>query len=174
MRRIVITGAPGTGKTVLVASLACFGVTVGEPARELIAEHHAATGKPSFDGAPEMFVDLLVERSIEKFDSVPEARNVIYDRGLPDCVAYARVSGVNPDRALAAAVARRYPNPVVVAPPWEEIYTTDDMRRATFEQVAAFHSVLLGAYDELGYELVELPKSSIKERRQFIVDLLGL
>lgn len=174
MRRHVITGAPGTGKTALIASLAGLGTTVGEPARELISEHRAATGEPSLDHAPEMFVRLLVERSIEKFDNAPGTGIVIYDRGLPDCVAYARELGVSPDRAVAAARTRRYADPVVVAPPWEDIYTTDDMRRATFDQVVAFHTSILTAYDELGYQVVELPRSSLETRAVLVMDLFNL
>ncbi len=174
MPRYVITGAPGTGKTALVTALTGRGTAVGEPARELIAEHRAATGAASLDHAPERFVDLLIARSIEKYEGVADDGVVFYDRGLPDCVAYAGIFGLNATGALEAAATRRYAEPVIMAPPWEDIYTTDDMRKATFDQVVAFHSVLVSAYDELGYELVELPEASIADRKQFVVDLLGL
>jgi predicted ATPase len=81
---------------------------------------------------------------------------------------------VSPAKALAAAVTRRYSNPVLVAPPWEDIYRPDEMRRATFELVGAFHQSLLAAYDELAYEIVELPKTPIEVRRQFVTELLEL
>jgi predicted ATPase len=103
MRRYVITGAPGTGKTTLVESLAHAGTIVGEPARELIAEHREATGVRSLDGSPELFVERLIARSIEKFDAAVDLEVAIYDRGLPDCVAYARGFNVGPGPALAAA-----------------------------------------------------------------------
>jgi predicted ATPase len=172
MRRCVITGAPGTGKTTLVRSLAQIGPIVGEPARELIAEHRDTTGERSLDGSPGFFIERLVARSIEKFDGAPDAEFVIYDRGLPDCVAYARVFGVDPGPALIAAAARRYSNPVFIAPPWEEIYSVDDMRRASFDQISAFHDELVTAYASLGYELVELAKASVIERVHIVMTLL--
>ena len=46
MPRYVITGGLGTGKTSVLAVLRHQFETIAEPARELIAEHRAATGKP--------------------------------------------------------------------------------------------------------------------------------
>jgi len=172
LQRCVLTGAPGTGKTVLAAAIAHIGVIVGEPARELIAEHREATGEQSLDGSPGLLVERLVARSIEKYDAAPQEGIVIYDRGLPDCVAYARAYGVDPTAPLAAAAERRYNGPVFIAPPWEEIYSVDDMRRATFEQVTAFHDELVTAYHDLGYDLVHLPKAPVAERAQLVRSLL--
>ncbi len=172
MLRYVITGAPGTGKTTLVESLAHVGEIVGEPARELIAEHRAATGEPSLDGSPEQFVERLISRSIEKFDAARDADVAIYDRGLPDCVAYANGFDVDTAAAFTAAAGRRYSDPVFVVPPWEAIYTVDDMRRATFAQVTAFHDELVATCEAFGYELVELPMASVAYRVQVVTRFL--
>ena len=174
MRRHVITGAPGTGKSALVTALASRSVAVvGEPARELIAEHRAATNGASLDHEPELFVARLIDRSIETYDAAAGDLTV-YDRGLPDCVAYAMVYGLDTDRAVAAAQTRRYADPVLIAPPWEAIYHTDDMRRATFPQVEAFHEAIVEAYQSLGYRIVELPRMPLAERTQHVADILGI
>jgi predicted ATPase len=172
VRRYVITGAPGTGKTALVESLAHVGTVIGEPARELIAEHREATGEPSLDGSPGLFVERLILRSIEKFDAAPDSEAIIYDRGLPDCVAYAQLFGVDSGPAIAAASVRRYSDPVFVAPPWESIYSVDDMRRASFDQITVFHNELVAAYQTLGYQLLELPKATVAERVQIVTRFL--
>lgn len=172
MPRFIVTGAPGTGKTALTAALAGRFVTVAEPAREVIAEHRAATGEVTLDGRPDLFVELLVERSKEKFHSSDEDTTTIFDRGLPDCVAYALAGGVDPGPALEVARRFRYEEPVFVTAPWAEIYTTDDLRRATFEQVEAFHASLLWAYRELAYELVEVPRASVEVRAAFVGEWL--
>lgn len=172
MRRFVITGAPGTGKTALVESLAHVGTIVGEPARELIAEHRQATGEPSLDGSPQLFVERLIARSIEKYDAAPRVEPVIYDRGLPDCVAYAQMFSLDPGPAVAAAGTRRYSNPVFVAPPWEAIYSVDEMRRATFQQIRLFHEALVAAYKAFGYELLELPQGTVGDRVQVVTACL--
>ena len=92
----------------------------------------------------------------------------VFDRGLPDCVTYAAVYRIDTQPAIDAATANRYQNPVFVAPPWKEIYTTDEMRKATFAQAESFYSEMISAYDRLGYELTELPKASVEERVAFI------
>jgi predicted ATPase len=172
VRRYVITGAPGTGKTALVESLAHVTTVGGEPARELIVEHREATGEPSLDGSPEVFVERLILRSIEKFDAATDSKATFYDRGLPDCVAYARVFGVDAGPAIAASSVRRYTDPVFVAPPWESIYSVDDMRRASFAQIVVFHNELVAAYHALGYKLLELPKTTVTERVRFVTRFL--
>jgi hypothetical protein len=50
----------------------------------LAAEHQAATGEPSLDHRPALFVDRLLARSIETFDRPPASDIVFYDPGLPD------------------------------------------------------------------------------------------
>lgn len=168
MPRYVITGGLGAGKTSVVALLQTEIETMPEPARQLIAEHLAATGEPTLDHRPQLFVDRLISRSLQTYRSASETAVTVFDRGLPDCVAYAAVCGVDAQPAMEAAAANRYHDPVFVAPPWEDIYTNDDMRRATFAQAEAFYREVVSAYDRLGYELVELPKASVEDRAAFI------
>lgn len=172
--RIVITGAPGTGKTTLVSALTYLGGVVPEPARALIAEHRRSAGEHSLDHRPALFIERLIERSIVAFDEVPESGELFYDRGLPDCIAYADVLAVDTATARHAARKRRYSDPVFVCPPWRDIYVTDDMRRATFEQVEAFHVSLVEGYESLGYRLQEVPRASVPERVAFVESTLDL
>jgi predicted ATPase len=72
--------------------------------------------------------------------------------------------------ALDAASRYRYENPVFVASPWEEIYSTDYIRRATFAEAETFHSYAVEAYARLRYQIIELPKTSVDERTAFIID----
>ncbi len=171
--RYVITGGLGVGKTVTIALLSDRFETVAEPARELIAEHHAGTGEDTIDHRPGLFVERLIARSIEKYLSATEAAVTIFDRGLPDCVAYALALGIDPEPALEVAATYRYATPVFLAPPWEEIYTTDAMRRATFAQAEAFHDHVISTYGRLGYETIELPKASAEERAAFVASTLA-
>ena len=168
MSRYVITGGLGTGKTSVISVLERTVETVPEPARELIAEHRALTGEATLDHRPDLFVERLISRSLEKYRSASEATVTVFDRGLPDCLAYAAVCGVGTQPAMEAAAAYRYQNPVFVAPPWKEIYTTDDMRKATPAQAASFYAAVISAYDRLGYDMIELPKASAEERAAFI------
>lgn len=167
--RYVLTGAPGTGKTAVVAALSGVVATVLEPARLVIAEHAAATGEPTLDGRPELFVERLIDRSLSDFDAVPDGRATLFDRGAPDCAAYAAAFGLDPEPVLERVAAARYDTPVFVAPPWEAIYTTDELRHATFDQVVAFDAHVRWAYERLEYETIDLPRASPEDRATFIV-----
>ncbi|HSJ71178.1 MAG TPA: AAA family ATPase [Acidimicrobiia bacterium] len=170
MARYVITGGLGVGKTSVLSLLEPRYTTVAEPARNLIAEHRQATGEASLDHRPELFVDLLIARSIEHYGAASPTAVTVFDRGVPDCIAYAMAYEVAIGPALHAASRYRYESPVFVASPWEEIYSTDEVRRATFAQAEAFHTYAVEAYGSLGYHMIELPRTSVEARAAFIID----
>lgn len=172
MPRFLLTGAPGTGKTTLLSLLGGHYATVPEPAREVIAEHISVTGEKTLDEKPELFVQRLIARSIRNYEMASGSDVTIFDRGLPDCVAYAEVFGLEPEPVMKLVSRYRYEEPVFMTRPWREIYTTDELRRATFEQVEAFHASLVDVYDRLGYDIVEVPKVSPAERASFIRERL--
>ncbi len=168
MPRYVITGGLGTGKTSVISVLKRTMETMPEPARELIAEDGIAPGERTLDRRPELFIERLVTRSVENYQSAPEAAVTVFDRGLPDCIAYAASYGIDPQPAIRVAAAYRYETPVFVAPPWREIYETDDLRQATYRQAQAFYSEVISAYERFGYHMIELPRTSVEERATFI------
>ncbi len=64
----IVTGAPGTGKTSLLDNLIDVPIdAVGEPARELIAEHRRPGHRGGWEGSAQGFQDRLLELSIEKY-----------------------------------------------------------------------------------------------------------
>ncbi len=157
-RRIILTGAPGTGKTAVLAAVDL--PQAGEPARELLAEH------PGVRFGHEEFVARLLERSIRKWQDA--AGTVVFDRGVPDCGAYARYLGVDATAADAAARRYSYEPEVLLLEPWEEIYTTDAERTMTFEMTVRFHEAVEQAFAAAGYTLVPVPQISIAERAAFV------
>jgi len=166
MPRFVLTGAPGTGKTTVLTLLSRSYATVPEPAREVISEHTASTGERTLDDRPALFVEKLVERSMRDHEAASDTGVTIFDRGLPDCAAYAVVFGL--DAGPVLEIATRNESPVFMIRPWREIYTTDELRQATFEQVEAFHTGLVDVYNRLGYETIDVPNTNPEERADFI------
>ena len=95
---------------------------------------------------------------------------VVFDRGVPDCIAYASVMGIDPSRSIRAAERYRYHNQVLVLEPWEEIYTVDDERTMSFADTFAFHDALVDAYERAGYVMVGVPRGSVEHRAAFVRD----
>ena len=166
----VLTGAPGTGKSAILGWLAVAGKNVvDEPAREILREQRSTGGSGTPDRQPATFVDLLLQRSIEKYRAARlSGTDVIFDRGIPDCIAYAVHLGVDPEPSVIACRAHRYEREVLIVAPWEEIYAVDEQRTMSFEDTIGFHDAIVRAYEGAGYELVEIPRGSIEDRAAFV------
>jgi predicted ATPase len=168
----ILTGAPGTGKTAILDQLAGVHV-VREPAREILTEQRAVGGAGTWDRDPSRFVDLLLQRSIEKRDAARRLDGpVVFDRGIPDCVVYASLFEVDPTPSLRASERYRYHGEVLMLEPWEEIYTTDDERRMSFADTIAFQEAIRDAYTQAGYVLVDVPRAPLAQRATFVRDFL--
>jgi predicted ATPase len=172
----ILTGAPGSGKTAVLEGLGDGVQTVVEPAREIIAEQRAIGGTGTSEQDPALFVALLLERSIGDYRSAlrSAAPLVLFDRGVPDCVAYAAVLGVDPSASLAAAERHRYHAQVMILEPWEQIYATDDERTMSFEQTIPFHAALVDAYEGADYTLVAVPSGPVEDRVAFVRDAIAI
>ncbi|HXY72985.1 MAG TPA: AAA family ATPase [Actinomycetota bacterium] len=170
----IVTGAPGTGKTAVLDALGDGVRRVGEPAREILAELRAAGDTRTRDRDWVAFVDLLLRRSIEKHEAaVARGGGAVFDRGVPDCIAYAVVLDVDPETSLRAARTHRYNGDVLVLEPWEEIYSTDDERTMSFADVIVFHEALEDAYERTGYRLEAVPRAPVAARAAFVLDFIA-
>ena len=166
----VLTGAPGTGKSAILGRLAVAGTNVvDEPAREILREQRSMGASGTPDRSPATFVDLLLQRSIEKYLAARRSgTDVIFDRGIPDCVAYAVHLGVDPEPSVIACREHRYEREVLILAPWEQIYAVDEERTMSFEDTVGFHDAIVRAYEGAGYELIEVPRGSIEDRAAFV------
>lgn len=169
----ILTGAPGTGKTAILDGIDPDIHVAREPAREILAEQRAVGGTATWDRDPSRFVELLLQRSIEKHAAARRLEGrTVFDRAIPDCIAYATLMEVDPEPSLRAAATYRYHREVLLLEPWEEIYITDDERRMPFADTFAFQDAIRDAYSRTGYELIEVPRISVAERVAFVVGLI--
>jgi predicted ATPase len=165
----ILTGAPGSGKSTILDGLGGNIRVMGEPAREVLAEQRAIDGDGTHDRNRSLFVALLLQRSIDKYEAAhDEDRPVVFDRGIPDCITYATLMDVDPTPGLEAAETHRYHRDVLILEPWEEIYDTDDERTMSFEQTHPFHDSLVDAYTRTGYSLVVVPTGPVEDRAAFV------
>jgi predicted ATPase len=116
----------------------------------------------------------MLERSIESYQQVGASASVtFFDRGLPDTLCYARLIGSPFEDEIFEACQRfRYFERVFLAPPWREIYTTDGERKQSYDEVVRTYELMVRAYEDCGYEVVEIPRDSPARRADFIVSQL--
>jgi len=170
----ILTGAPGTGKSSLINELRAKGYNcVDEPARQIILEQKAIDGNGIYEKDSKLFIELMLSRSIYTYNHHQNNdTNLIYDRGIPDIIAYAKLSGNFNDHYIKASNLYRYNNKVFYLPVWDEIYTNDEDRKMTLVAAKEFDQLIRQSYHELGYEIIEVPLVNIADRAKFIEDRL--
>ena len=172
MRKFIISGGPGAGKTTLVQALGQHQYQVSpEASRQVIQEEVAreSTCLPWLD-LP-CFARKALSRMIHQYGCARQAPGpVFFDRGIPDIIAYLRAANQPVEQIYHQAVlAYPYQPRVFIAPPWPEIYVNDSERWQTFQEAAALYHALKDTYQLLGYTVVELPKASVAERVKFVL-----
>ena len=165
----ILTGAPGSGKTAILEELRGRLRCVDEPARRVLAEQRAIGGSGTPERDPALFVVLLVEAAVADHERASlDGGPTLFDRGIPDCIAYAIHLGVDPSPSVLASDRYRYHEEVLILEPWEEIYAKDDERTMSFADTVAFHEGLVDAFDRSGYQLVSVPRGSVTARAAFV------
>ena len=170
---VVISGCSSGGKSTLLAELSRRGYNVvEEPGRRLVNEKAMSQGValPWVDMSE--FLRRCIAIALADRASVGSPCDwVFFDRSLVD--AAASLQYLTGESALAMlGQAYRYHHRVFLTPPWPEIYVTDTERRHDQTAALAEYSRLLKAYPSLGYEVSILPKVSVAERADFILEML--
>jgi predicted ATPase len=172
-RFVVVSGCSGGGKSTLLAELAGRGyAVVEEPGRRIVRQELAGGGAalPWIDAAA--FSRRAINVALaDRRDALRLSGWVFFDRGLVD--AAAALQEVTGEPALDRIGQRhRYHRHVFVAPPWPEIFVTDPERRHSFDAAIDEYDHLVSVYPSLGYEVITLPKVSVSERADFVLQTL--
>jgi predicted ATPase len=168
----VITGAPCSGKTTLIDQLADKGFqTVRETGRQYV-EGEMARGR-TIDEIREneaTFARVITDLQLG-IEGGLRANDVTFlDRAFPDCLAFFRVVGLNPNQILAECFHHRYASVFVLdrLPVQQDgVRTEDDASAGLLDEWLARD------YNALGYSVVRVPVLSPEERLAFVLDRLS-
>ena len=167
----VISGGPGAGKTTLLAALRQAGFAGADEVsrqliRELVAQGNNLVPWHNLAGFAEL---ALARMAAQHQDATRRGGTTFFDRGLPDIIAYLEVAGLPvPPASYAVVAAHPYQTPVFLLPPWREIYVNDAERWQTFAEAKTLYHALQHTYQRLGFATIELPKTSVTERVEFV------
>ncbi len=173
LKRIVISGSPGGGKTSIVRELALRGYPIFEEYSRILIQQGQAKGKlNAFLVDPLLFSDGLFEGRKAQYyhtvEPIPVTTTPVafYDRGIHDIYAYLKAIGRHtPDWKTKVALFQY--DLVFLVEPWEEIYQQDEQRLETFEQAQGYFPYIESAYKS-NHKVVVVPKDSIASRVSFI------
>ncbi len=162
---VIITGCSGGGKSALLSELARRGHRAApEPGRRLIQAGRADPYADLIDFAQQAIALSLVDMEKRK----EHASWVFFDRGLIDAAVTLEHAGGAPI-AETLSDQPRFCSTVFFAPPWPEIFRQDQERLHSFQSAEEEAARLKKAYKRLGYQLAELPKTSVEDRADWVV-----
>ncbi|SDK84435.1 Predicted ATPase [Glycomyces sambucus] len=167
MRRHILTGAPGAGKTTIADRLARTGRTVvAEAATDLIRTAQAAGDpRPWTDpGFCEATAALQRDRRHDA-DRLP-GPDQYFDRSPVCTLALARFLGHPVGPVLAAELDRAAADyaPTVLFVDLLDTLTPTAVRRISLPEARAFAQVHLDAYTEYGFQIARIPAGTEADR----------
>ena len=175
-KKILITGGPGTGKTALINKLISKGYTCfEEKSREITLSYKKKGIDQLFLSKPLLFSELLLDSRINQYleSKITKVDQVFFDRGIPDVLAYLDFKKTKYEEKFLNACKDYKYDIVFILRPWEEIFINDKERYENFQELVEIDKCLHKTYTKLNYKVIEIPKASINERMDFILQFIN-
>lgn len=170
----IITGGPGVGKTTLINELnKCNFQTVQEDARKVIKQQLEIND----EGLPwknkELYAELMFNASLKSYDEINlemVSSPVFFDRGILDSICYMKMENIPISKEKNEIIKRySYNKNIFILPPWKEIYETDNERKQSWDEALFTFGKMKETYLEYSYNVIEVPKTNVKERLNFLL-----
>src|SRR5690348_1566460 len=179
MKRYVITGAPGAGKTAAIRQLEIDGFGVVEEAATDVIALSQAKGIAEPWTHPE-FIDAIVslqEIRERRAASVPDPvqfhdRSVICTAALADYLGFPRSQSLI--RELRRVKAEKIFQNVILFLRNLGFITATEARRITYQEALRFEEIHEQTYRDLGFEIVFIDSGSVSDRVKQIKRVLSL
>jgi predicted ATPase len=169
----VITGAPCSGKSTLIAHLADNGFrTAPEAARQYFEREMATTGRTIEEVRADVasLVQGILGMMLEIERGLVANELVCLDRGYPDCLAFLRQFGLDPNEYLPDCFHHRYASVFMLDrfPVQLDGVRIEDEAAADYLDEWHYRD-----YTALGYRVVRVPVLPPQERLAFVLEKLS-
>jgi len=176
-KKIVIAGGPSTGKTSVINCIEekgykCF----HEISRQVTLQAREEGIEQLFLTDPVLFSKRILEGRISQFNEADNFNEslVFLDRGIHDVVAYLDCFGTKYPEEFVTTSKKYVYDSVFLLPPWKEIHTSDNERYENYEEAVKIHKHIQETYKNFGYSIIDVPKLSVEDRVNYILDKLNL
>lgn len=164
----VITGGPSSGKTTVLKELSKLGYLIYPEAARVFIDQEIAKGKSlkEIRGDEAQFQKKVLEIKIETEKAAPKDKIVFFDRAIPDSIAYYQICGLNPKEILKFCQGKSYRKIFL----FEQLpFENDYARVEDSKTIEKLNRLLKESYENLGYEVINIPALSVEERVQKIL-----
>jgi len=171
IKKIILTGPPGTGKTAIIKNLKKLGFMCFD---EVWNEDYENPSKQNNSDSIIEFSKYLFEKRKDQFKiDIPSKKIknkcIFYDRSLIDVVSYLKNYNKKiPINWIKYIEKKKYYKNIFYCPLWEDIYINTDRRKENYDDTIQIDNVMRKFYKELGYNIKELPRESVLNRIDFI------
>lgn len=179
-KRIVITGGPSTGKTAVIEVLQQKGYhCLEEVIRAMTLAKKTEESDVVFESNPIVsvtdpaaFNQMILDARVDQYKSTLKSSDelVFFDRGIPDVLAYMDCFQQEYDESFKNACSTNKYDLIFLMPPWKEIHVVDNERFETYEESLRVNECLENSYTSFGYDVQIVPKDTILNRVNFILD----
>jgi len=177
-KKIVITGGPSTGKTSLIEAMQNSGYfCYPEVIRQMTLDAKKNGSLSNYETNPIAsvvnpldFNNKILAARLDQYRESQERQEpfVFFDRGMPDILAYMNYYGQVPPQEFTSVIKNHRYNLIFHLPMWRNIFVHDDERFESYADALKINECLLDTYNDLNYEVIEIPKSSVVERVKFL------
>ncbi len=169
LKRHVVTGGPGIGKTTVLGLLKGLGYSVvPEAARQIIEVELGSGGNALPWKNNQHFQEKVFDFQVRAEDVFMDG-HVFHDRGIVDGHGYAMHFGIQVPEGIVKHGRGRYDKVFLLDP--LPVYINDTERRENQEEAKRIHQAIVDAYVHYGYELIYVPDLGSPEARvKFILD----
>ncbi len=166
MKRYILTGAPGSGKTSLIRTLEMNGhIVVHEAATDRI-EYDQGLGIKAPWTSPQFIDDIISLQKQRQQQTIGDIQ--FYDRSPFCTLALAQYLAFTPSPLLLEEIDRIQNNKIYQ----KEVFfienlgfiTPTDARQITFEETLKFEKIHAQIYEKFGFTLVKVPAENLLDR----------
>ena len=169
-KKYIITGAPGTGKTSIINELKKRGYECSEEiSRNIIIEQLKKKGKSLPWEDLTSFSLKVFNKRLNQFKNANKNKIHFFDRSIIDVIAYMRIKNLNTSSFILQTKNIKYNKTVFHTPIWENIYINDNERKEDIKTAIKIEKKIIKTYQEFNYNIINIPKISVKERADFIL-----
>lgn len=170
MKKYVLTGGPGIGKTTVIEILSSIGYEIVPEAARIIIEEEQLKNSGALPWKDlERFQTLVAQKQLEDEEKIKK-EVVFLDRGIIDGYGYCTLANIQPPELILNNASNRYEKVFILEP--LELYENDSVRFENHSEAKKIHRAIIEAYQHFGYEPIFVPVMSPDDRVKFILDNL--